>query len=178
MHILAPFLSYHSSHKYIIYSYLSRYHQFTNHASVTLLSSFLLHLPFHFYLPPSLILPSVLPHPLNLPLSLLPSSLHLAATYLLHPLFPFLLSIVSSSPSLPPPHTTMYRSVFTDEILEQSNDFPVPKSASISGLIPRAPTGSEWSPSKPSSYTTRQRGSDSDIVEFHEMLRDLDKKAV
>ena len=76
--------------------------------------------------------------------------------------------------SVPP----LYRSVFTDEIMEQSNDFPVPKSASTSGLIPCASTGSEWSPSKPSSHTTRQRGSDSDIVEFQDLLRDLDKKAV
>ena len=98
MHILAPFLSHHSSHKYSIYSYLSRYHQFTNHASVTLLSSFLLHLPFHFYLPPSLILPSVLSHPLNLPLSLLPSSLHLAT------IPPSTLCFHSYSPSFPPLH--------------------------------------------------------------------------
>lgn len=102
MHILAPFLSHHSSHKYSIYNYLSRYHQFTNHASVTLLSSFLLHLLFHFYLPPSLILPSVLPHPLNLPLSLLPSSLHLATIPLppfvsILTLHCFILSIPSSS---------------------------------------------------------------------------------
>ena len=107
MHILAPFLSHHSSHKYSIYSYLSRYHQFTNHASVTLLSSFLLHLPFHFYLSPSLILPSVLPHPLNLTLLTSPSPffpplytllLHTSSTLcfhsyspLFHPLHPFLL---------------------------------------------------------------------------------------
>ena len=103
MHILAPFLSHHSSHKYSIYSYLSRYHQFTNHASVTLLSSFLLHLLFHFYLPPSLILPSVLPHPLNLPLSLLPSSLHFATI----PPPPYPSSILffhSYSPSFHPLH--------------------------------------------------------------------------
>ena len=60
--------------------------------------------------------------------------------------------------------TTLYRS-------------PVPKRISVSGLIPVAPTGSEWSPSKPS-RTTRQQGSDSDMLEFQDVLRDLDKKAV
>ena len=71
----------------------------------------------------------------------------------------------------------LYRSVFTDDIMEQSNDLPVPKSASVSGLIPRAPSSSEWSPSKPS-RTTKHQGSDIDIPEFQDVLRDLDKKAV
>ena len=41
--------------------------------------------------------------------------------------------------------------------------------ASISGLTPHAPTGSEWSPSQ---------GSDIDILEFQDVLRDLDQKTV
>lgn len=52
--------------------------------------------------------------------------------------------------------------VFTDE-------FPISKSASLTGLHPRAPTGSEWS--------REPRGSDRELVPLHEVLQDLDLQA-
>ena len=130
--------------------------------------------------------PSTIPFLLSLLAFLTVSSPFLPSS--LHPAAPSsILNYPSSTPlfhsysppfhPLPPSLTTICRSVFADDITEQSNEFPVPKSASISGLIPRAPTGSEWSPSKPS-RTTSHRGSDSDILEFQDVLRDLDKKAV
>lgn len=50
-------------------------------------------------------------------------------------------------------------------------EYAVQKSASISGLIPRAPTGSEWSRSK-------SPVGNSDTVQIHDVLRDLDQKAL
>ena len=146
-------------------------HQLTNHSSFPFCSPPLLfNLPsrFFFHHPFFSVLPSIL---LSL-FSILPTPA--APSSILNCLF-----YRSYSPSFHPLHLFLstHSSVFTDDIMEQSNEFPVPKSASISGLIPRAPTGSEWSPSKPS-RTTRQRGSDSDILEFEDVLRDLDKKAV
>jgi len=93
-----------------------------------------------------------------------------------------ILSDEESSQSIPQKQDSSYSlgpaegSAFTYDPPEHSEEFPVHKSTSVSRLIPRAPTSSEWSPSKPH-HITEQRGSDSDIPRYQEVLRDLDKKA-
>ena len=71
----------------------------------------------------------------------------------------YLLYILVKTPCF---QNSLLRSVFSDE-------FPVPKSASVSGFIPRAPTGSDWSSSRTA------RGSDTELLQ--DVLQDLDHRA-
>ena len=67
----------------------------------------------------------------------------------------------------------MYVGLFISpsSVFSPGEEFPIQKSASLSGLIPRAPAGSDWMRSR------AKKGSESDIVDLHDMLEDLDKQA-